>query len=440
MKDKVSKVLLFLLLVFVTASVTVAQTDSDESSVVKVTWNTPQIIFWDSEKKAEDVSGSFSLYWNNDGITDLKLNDAAKLNIRNFSFFMRGLYRKYLKEKIVNGEDLTKGELEALYLCLITEIHAINAYSYVFAKNLKVESVLDIESYLIPQRNKDIRTKNPISDLLQDSLRTMQQNFINSNDDLMKITLVNFANRYNNASKENREQDIQKSINNQREDLWGRYWYNPFFANIKINKKVVDYYDKCDINSQSFRSNWNAVCRRNDLCMRNIQEMREDLDKFQKTATNGANMNLLDSLDLNNREAIDKYTRTNLILFNDFPAITCAKKCLSALYDSKGFTYDETKMKEDFLSKLRQWAKGFTDDETKMKEAMTAFVTALRGEKIPLRFASTYSSSLYTQIVQFMKAELSEAEWAEYKLSMNLVNFDELNELFGIKKENDNMK
>lgn len=341
----------------------------------------------------------------------MKLN-GAEPNIRNFSFFTRGLYRKYLKEQIVNGEDLTKGELEALYLCLITEIYAINTYSYVFAKNLEVGSVLDIESYLIPQRNKDIRTINPISDLLQDSLRTMQQNFINSNNDLMKGALVNFAKRYDSAVMLDKQQDIQKSISNKRDDFWGRYIYNPFFANIKIKKEAVEQYDKCDISSLSFRSNWNAICSRNDLCMRNIQEMRRDLENFQKTATNGPNMDILDSLDLNNREDFDRYIRTNLILFNDFPAAACAKKCLSELCDARGI---------------------FDDDEAAMKNAMTDFVTALSGEKIPLRFASTYSSSLYTQIVQFMKAELSAAEWKDFKLSLNLVNFDELNELFGIK-------
>ena len=415
MKGKVSKVLMFSLLAFVTASVTFAKTASDEPTDIKVTWTTPRIIFWDSSKTAEDVSGNFSLKWNKDGITALELN-APKLNIHNFSFFTRGVYRKYLKDKIANGEDLTKGEIEALYLCLITEICAINTYSYVFADKLQVDYALDIASYLFPKRNEDIRPADTTWDSLRDSLHKMQQNFINSNDDLMKITLVNFAKRYNEAYKSNKEQDIRNSIDNQREDLWDRYWYNPFFVNIKINKKVVKYYDECDINSQSFRSNWNAVCRRNDLCMINILEIREDLDKFQKIATSGLNMSALDSFDLTIGEDIDKYIRTNLILFNDFPAVACAKKCLSELYDSKGI---------------------IDDDEKAMKEAMTDFVTALRGEKIPLRFASTYSSSLYTQIVRFMKDELGEAEWDEYKSSMNLVNFDELNELFGIKKKND---
>lgn len=417
MNYNIKNVLLFSFLILA-GGVTLAQSGAEESSAVEVTWTTPAIFFWDSGKTAEDINGNFSLEWDNDGIIDLKLN-GAEPNIRNFSFFTRGLYRKYLKEKIVNGEDLTKGELEALYLCLITEIYAVNTYSYVFAKNLEVGSVLDIESYLIPQKSKDIRTINPISDLLQDSLRTMQQNFINSNNDLMKGALVDFAKRYDSAVMLDKQQDIQKSISNKRDDFWGRYIYNPFFANIKIKKEAVEQYDKCDISSQSFRSNWNAICRRNDLCMRNIQEMRRDLENFQKTATNGANMNILDSLDLNNREAIDRYIRTNLILFNDFPAAACAKKCLSELCDARGI---------------------FDDDEAAMKDAMTAFVTSLRGEKIPLRFASTYSSSLYTQIVQFMKAELSAAEWEEYKLSMNLVNFDELNELFGIKGDNENMK
>lgn len=413
MKGKVSKVLMFSLLAFVTASATFAKTDSDESSAVNVTWTTPRIFFWDSSKTAEDVSGNVSLVWNKDGITALKVN-APKLNIHNFSFFMRGVYREYLKVKIANGEDLTKGEIEVLYLCLKTEICAINTYSYVFADKLQVGYASDIARYLVPKRNEDVRPADPTLDSLNDSLHKMQQNFINSNDDLMKITLVNFAKRYNKADKSKKEQDIRNSIDNRREDLWGRYWYNPLFINIKIDKKVVKYYDECDINSQSFRSNWNAVCRRNDLCMINILEIREDLDKFQKTATSGPNMSALDSFDLTIGEDIDKYIRTNLILFNDFPAVACAKKCLSKLHDSKG---------------------KIDDDEKAMKEAMTDFVTALRGEKIPLRFASTYSSSLYTQIVRFMKDELGEAEWDEYKSSMNLVNFDELNELFGIKKE-----
>lgn len=367
------------------------------------------IWFWDSTKTAEDVSGNFSLEWDKDGIKTLSLNKANP-NIRNFSFFTRGLYRKYLKEKIANGEDLSRGELDVLRLCLITEVCTINAYSYVFAKELGIENNFDLSTYLLHSTTKDVKENNVLS--IYEKIFKMQQDFINKNDDVMRYTLANFAKRFRPANRNDIISDINKIQRNQRKDLWGRYWYNPFFANIKIQKKDVNAYDLCELDSSSFSSNWNAICRRNDLCMSNIRDIREDIDSFLKNATNGANMNELDSIDIYSRESIDKYNRMNLILFNDFPATACANKCLSGIYDAKRF---------------------YNDNETKMKESMTSFITAIGGEKIPLRFVSPHSSSLYTQITQMMKDELSESEWAEYKSSMSLVNFEELDGLFGIK-------
>lgn len=377
--------------------------EDQNSSNVTVGYKT--VWFWDGTKIAKDTNEKFSIVWDEYGLKGITINE-EKANIRDFSFFTRGLYRQYLQRKLHLGEKLTRGEIELLYVCLITEVSAVNSYSFVFAKEVGMED--EIQPHLLPRPNPDVNAEYGV--IIHDKLYKMQQNFISDKkNDIAKSKILDFAKYFKCVNRNIIEEDLKRLKNDRRKDLWRKGpWYWPF-SKIVIKEELVSAYDDCDINPRNFVSNWSSVCKRDDLCLKNIKEIREGLDKYLKNVEDSSSMRIIDSLDLSTYESIDKYVGSNLLLFNDFPAIVCANKCLSNIQKNK-------------------------KDKGKMKDAMIDFVRCMRGEKFPLRISSAYSSSLYTTITQKMKDELGEAEWEEFRLSAALVNINDLGDIFGIEK------
>lgn len=398
---KLRKILLPVLMFFYALYVV-----AEDQNSIKVTVEYKTVWFWDETKIAKDTNEKYSIEWDEKGLKGITINE-ENANIRDFSFFTRGLYRQYLQSKLHSGGELTRGEIELLYVCLITEVSAVNSYSFVFAKEIGMEN--EIYPHLLPHSNPDVNAEyRPI---IHDRLYKMQQNFISDKkSDIAKSKILDFAKFFKGVNRNIIEEDLKRLKNDRRKDLWRKPWYWPF-SKIVIEEGLVSTYDDCDISPRNFVSIWSSVCKRDDLCLENIKEIREGMDKYLKNAENASIMRIIDSLDLYTYESIDKYVGSNLLLFNDFPAIVCANKCLSNIQKSK-------------------------KDKVKMKDAMIDFVRCMRGEKFPLRMSSAYSSSLYTTITQKMKDELGEAEWEEFKLSAALVNINDLDDIFSIKKEN----